>query len=183
MQPTSVSEGWFDTVVLLSLLRTPGAQDVLTPGGFWKAVSSIGEACPDGRSAALLRARIERRMKARLDGEHPGALEAVMAGVELSLAKLPAAFEAYERMAAGLAPVLRQIEALSGAARKGTGRPARGRKGQEEEAEERNEAADRLSRLQERHDRARSEFRAAHFPALFLPDPELEEALAGRAVR
>jgi hypothetical protein len=183
MQPTSVSEGWLDTVTLMAIARSKGDHDVLTQSAFWKAISTIPEIVDDAKGPASLRARIARAMKARLAGSHPRLLEEVMAGIDRSLDKIPAAGHEYRNMMVGMEAVLREIEALEAALRKSDARRAKARGDRAAILDERNEAAERLSRLQARVDRVKSEFRANHFPAIFLPETNPEEALAGRMNR
>jgi hypothetical protein len=181
--PTSVCEGWLDSVALAAIARSRSGQDVLSQAGFWKAVSSIGDLGADGKGFILLRARIARDMKARLGGAHPMILGEIMAGIDASLEKLPSAGMAYEKMMTGMAAVVREMDTLAASVRKVDGKLAKARKERDAFNEERNEAAERLSRLQARIDRAKSEFRANHFPAIFLPETDPEEALTGEANR
>ncbi|HEY5996048.1 MAG TPA: hypothetical protein VIU29_03465 [Candidatus Deferrimicrobiaceae bacterium] len=183
IQPTSVSEGWFDSVTLAAIARSGDDRDILTQIAFWKAVSAIGELGADARGFSLLRARIARKMKARLEEPRPKILEEIMDGIDGSLEKLPAAGKAYEKMMAGMAAVVREMDEMAALVRKCDGKLAKARKDRGAISEERGEAAERLSRLQARIDGAKSEFRANHFPAIFLPETDPEEALAGEANR
>lgn len=183
MQPTSVCEGWLDSVALAAIARSRSSQDVLTQVGFWKAVSSIGELRADAKGFFLLRARIARDMKARLEETRPKILEEVMHGIDGSLEKLPAAGEAYEKMMTGMSAVVREMDELAALVRKCDGKLSKARKDRGAIIDERGEAAERLSRLQARIDMAKNEFRANHFPAIFLPETDPGEALTGEANR
>lgn len=183
MQQTSVSEGWLDTVALMAIGRTKAEQDVLTRAAFWKAVSMIAESHDDAGGFASARARISRAMKARLAGTRPEMFPEIMDGIDRSLEKLPAAGVAYGKMMVGMNATLREVETLAAAVRKSDPKQPKARKDREAILEERNDAAERLERLQARVDREKEEFRANHFPAIFLPETNPEEALAGRKNR
>lgn len=183
MQPTSVSEGWFDTVALMAIGRSKADHDALTRPAFWKAVSLIDETLGDAKGVASVRARIARSMKSRLAGSRPEVLSEIMEGIDRSLEKLPSAGDAYGKMMVAIGVSLREIEALAAVVRKRDAKMARAGKSRDALLEERSEAAERLARLQARVDREKDEFRANHFPAIFLPETNPEEALAGRANR
>lgn len=179
MQRSSVQEGWFDTLVLSAAGRLKSESDTLTHAGFWKAISLYAETCREEKAAGLLKGRILKSMRARDGALSPETLAALTEGIGEAMARIDAASEAYEAMVSEMASVDREMADLAQVVRKHGARLARAKKGKEAIHEARDAAADRLARLQEQHDRAKGEFRANHFPAIFLPETAPEEALMG----
>ncbi len=179
MQPTSVQEGWIETIALMAIGRQKSESDTLSPAGFWKAVSMHGETCRGEKGGRPLRLRLLKSLKSR-DAALPAEVLASLSDlIDASLEKVGNAFDAYEQMVSEMESVEREMVGLKVAIRKLDARLATVKKGKEAIHEARDSAADRLSRLQELHDCAKNEFRSTHFPAIFLPDTAAEEALMG----
>ena len=176
---TSVEEGWLDTIVLMAIGRVKSESDILSQPVFWKGLSLYGETCRGEKGIGPLQARTIKMLVSRVSEMDARTRADLSAGIESSIKKMSAAFDAYEEMTDGMAAAHGEMVELAERIRKCGERLARSGKGKESIHEDREEAAERLSRLQEQQDRAKSEFRANYFPAIFLPETAPEEALMG----
>jgi hypothetical protein len=179
----SALEGWIATIALKAVGGIRSEEDVLTPPQFWKAISRYGEAC---RGAKGIRPVVARALKV-LDARDPRLGEKLRAelseALEAALSGMGDAYDDYEKMTAGMAEGDREMNDLSAELRRLDARIAKGGKGRDAALDARDAAADRLARLQEIHDRAKEEFRAIHFPALFLAEGLPGEPTAGGMFR
>ncbi|HEY3489844.1 MAG TPA: hypothetical protein VGK27_06960 [Candidatus Deferrimicrobiaceae bacterium] len=180
---TSVQEGWMETVVLMALGRVRKESDFLTPQAFWKAISLYGEICRGEKGTGPLRDRLIRSLRSRKGGGGSSPPEGLVAAVDDVIRKLEGAFDDYERMMGELAPIDREMASLLSGVRKIDLRIAKAKSGRESLRESREEALDRLAQLQARHDRAKTEFRANHFPAIFMIEALPEGMHAGGEAR
>lgn len=157
-----------ETVVLMALGRVRKESDFLTPQAFWKAISLYGEICRGEKGTGPLRDRLIRSLRGRKGSGGSFPHEGLVAAVDDVIGKLEGAFDDYERMMGELAPIDREMASLLSGVRKIDLRIAKAKSGRESLRESREEALDRLAQLQARHDRAKTEFRANHFPAIFM---------------